>query len=455
MSEDRISHVDEKERRHQQYLMRKRKHQQKQAIVFGSLALVLLLLIILLCKSCSGKNKTVQQPTKTPQQTKPQSISMKATVLTVGDNLLHQQILNYCASGGGYDFSPLFADLKEEISAADLACLSQETILVKDSSDVSNNISCYGTIADFADDAAAAGFDVSLQATEHAYDKLMKGIQNTVSKWDSLGVACMGIHAQEENPERYFDVNGIRIAMFNYTYYTPDTEKPENAFAIDYIGEDEKMDIAADIARAKQNSDIVLVFAHWGAIGDYEPNEFQTTWAKFFADNGVGAVIGTHSHVVQRVEEITRADGGIMPVYYSLGNYMTHMNEYYNMLGGMAKLTITKDSHGTYVSEYQMIPLVEHITENSDGTYAFRVVKLEDYRAELAQTHQFPKASVANMVELWETIPGAETTKPLVGTITAPEGEKPMTDWSTQPLPEAPSMTEAPSETEETSTEAP
>lgn len=452
MSEDRRSRVDDKERRHQQYLMRKRKHQQKQAIVFGSLALILLILIILLCKSCSGGSKTVEKPQETAQQAEPQNISMQATVLAVGDNLLHQQILNYCEGGDGYDFSPLFTDLKEEIAAADLACLSQETILVSDPADVSNNISCYGTIDEFADDAAAAGFDVALQATEHAYDKQMKGIQNTAVKWDSVGVACMGIHAKEEDPERYFDVNGIRIAMFNYTYYTPDTEKPENAFAIDYIGDDEKMDVAADLARAKQNSDIVIVFAHWGAIGDYEPNEFQTTWAKFFADNGVGAVIGTHSHVVQRVEEIARADGGVMPVYYSLGNYMTHMSEYYNMLGGMAKLTITKDSHGTYVSEYQMIPLVEHILQNSDGTYAFRVMKLEDYRAELAQTHQFPKASVANMVELWETLPGAETTKPIVGTIVAPEGEKPMTDWSAQPLQTAPADVAS---TEETATEVP
>lgn len=450
MSEDRTSRVDERERRHQQYLMRKRKHQQKQAIVFGSLALVLLILILLLCKSCSGKKAPVQpQPEETVQETEVQEISTQATVLTVGDNLLHQQILNYCASGDGYDFSPLFADLKAEISAADLACLCQETILVSDPADVSNNITCYGTIDAFADDAAAAGFDVALQATEHAYDKLMKGIQNTAVKWDSLGVACLGVHAKEEDPERYFDVNGIRIAMLNYTYYSPDTEKPENAFAIDYIGDSEKMDVAADLARAKQNSDIVLVFAHWGAIGDYEPNDFQTTWAKFFADNGVGAVIGSHSHILQRVEQIDRADGGVMPVYYSLGNYMTHMSEYYNMLGGMAKLTITKDIHGTYVSEYQLVPLVEHILQNDDGTFAFHVVKLEDYRAELAGTHQFPKASVANMVELWETLPGAETTKPITGVIEAPAGEKPMKDWTTPTAPEETASLE------ETATEAP
>lgn len=429
MSEDRNSRTDGMERRRQQRSVRKKKHQQKQAIVFGSLLAVLIVLIVLLLHSC-GTEEPVKEQEQTVTETEPEVASSQATLIAVGDNLLHQQILNYCKGSDGYDFSPLFADLKEEILAADIACLCQETILVNEEADTSNNITCYGTISALADDVQAAGFDVVAQATEHAYDKTMKGIQNTAIKWAELGVECLGIHAKEEDPERYVDVDGIRIALLDYTYYTVDTVKPENAFAVDYLGDDEKMDVAADIARAKQNSDIVIVFAHWGQIGDYEPNDFQNTWAKFFADNGVGAVIGSHSHVLQPVDQIARADGSVMPVYYSLGNYMTHMSDYYNMLGGMAKLTITKDSHGTYVSGYELIPLVEHISQNADGTFAFRTLKLEDYRAELAATHQFPKASVANMVELWQTLPGAEGTAPISREAAAPDRTVPYRDWS-------------------------
>ena len=47
----------------------------------------------------------------------------------------------------------------------------------------------------------------------------------------------------------------------------------------------------------------------------------QAEMAKFFADAGADVIIGSHPHVVQKVDEIINSDGKKTIVFYSLGNF--------------------------------------------------------------------------------------------------------------------------------------
>ena len=142
--------------------------------------------------------------------------------------------------------------------------------------------------------------------------------------------------------------------------------------------------IAADIAKAKEISDFVIVFPHWGTEYNLGTDDSQKSWAKFFADNGVDLVIGTHPHVVEPVEWIDRADGGKMLVYYSLGNFVSVQYYNFSRLGGMAKVSITKDSSGTYISDYGMNFLITHYTA---GRGAITTYFLDNDTDELASQH--------------------------------------------------------------------
>lgn len=398
--------VDQKEIRRQLYLKRKRKHQQKQLLVFGSLLLVLILLIALLFRSCTSAEKKPAEstPSVQPAPTEPVSQSSTATIVAVGDNLMHKGVVDSVRqSDGSYDFSGIFAKLKDEFTAADIACICQETILVENESDTSNGLPYYGTTSDLAPAIQAAGFDVVAHATEHTYDKGIDAIRFTKSTWNNLGIAALGIHDSEEDAQKItvLEANGIKIAFLNYTYSDDEMRKATESYAVDYL--DDQQAIAAQIAEAKSQSDIVIVIAHWGEMTTYEANDFQKTWAQFFADNGVGAVIGSHPHTLQPTDQITGANGNIMPVYYSLGNYMTHMSRYYNMLGGMAELTVTKDDMGTRVTSFRLVPLVE-VIDTSSGSFRFYTVKLSDYTDTMAKAHQLDGTSVDNIRELYESI---------------------------------------------------
>lgn len=396
------SRVDQREIRRQLYLKRKKAHQRKQLLVFGSLLLVMILLIVLLCRACASGGG--EKPSDAPSEpTEPVVQAASATVVAVGDNLMHEQIvLSAQKADGKYDFSGLFTELKPTFSKADLACICQETILVDDVADTSNGLPSYGTISALADDIAAAGFDVVAQATEHSYDKGLSAIAQTKTKWNSLGVSALGIHESAEDAKQITvrEVNGIKIAFLNYTYYDSEMTKAEEAYAVDYL--EDTTAIAGQITAAKNQADLVIVFAHWGEMTTYAANDFQKTWAQFFADNGVGAVIGSHTHTLQPVEELTGSGGNKMPVFYSLGNYMSHMSRYYNMLGGMAELTVTKDDKGTRVSSYSLTPLME-VIDTSKG-YRFYTVALSDYTDAMAKVHQLDGTDVANVQELYQTV---------------------------------------------------
>ena len=53
-------------------------------------------------------------------------------MLAVGDNLIHKPIYEQAqsrTSDGSYDFSPVYANLKELITVADIAVINQETMM--------------------------------------------------------------------------------------------------------------------------------------------------------------------------------------------------------------------------------------------------------------------------------------------------------------------------------------
>ena len=141
------------------------------------------------------------------------------------------------------------------------------------------------------------------------------------------------------------------ISFLNYTYGLNGFVATED-WMVDLL--DDKDRIADDIARAKACSDILIVFAHWGTEYMFEPVQDQLDWAQFFADEGVDVIIGGHPHVLEPLDVVTGKNGNKMICYYSLGNFISHQSNNYQMLGGMASLTITKDDDGTRVTEYAL-----------------------------------------------------------------------------------------------------
>lgn len=339
---------------------------------------------------------SVPSPDPTLAPTPEPTPVLEVKLVMAGDILLHTPLAESGKSPeGGYDFSAVFANLREEIEAADVALVNQEVIIGGAELGVSGYPS-FNAPYELGDALAESGFDVVLHATNHALDKRKQGILNCLSFWreNYPDMAVLGIHdSQESQQDIYvYEQQGIRIAVLNYTYGTNGVPLPEDMpYAVDMLQKDR---VAADLKRARDLADFVIVCPHWGKEYVLEQTKDQENWAKLFAENGADLVLGTHPHVIEPIEQVVSANGNQALVYYSLGNFVnwtsgTGAGVANRMVGGLAQVTVSLNERGdAVITEYGVLPVVCHVEKGFGGV---TVYPLSEYTEELAARNEIVK----------------------------------------------------------------
>lgn len=365
------------------------------------IAVSLLMFVVLTgCFSNAEQPETTTAPLKetTTAETTTETIPETTTayvepvtidLVSIGDMLMHTSASTPALqTDGTYQYDYLFAQVKDKLQSADLATVNNEVIMA--GNDIGNvGYPEFNVRTELGDAEYNAGIDVVLMATNHTMDQDAAGILNAIQYWKTAhpDMTYLGVHSSAEEAAAITvkDVNGIKIAMLNYTYGLNGFEVPAGMdYVVDLMNDSTKDKIASDIAKAKTLADFVIVFPHWGTEYNLGISDAQKAWAQFFADQGVNLIIGTHPHVVEPVETLTGVNGNSTLVYYSLGNFVSIQYYNYSMLGGMADVTITKDSTGTYVSSYDMDFLVTHYTPDRSVVTTYF---LDQYTDALASTH--------------------------------------------------------------------
>ncbi|MBQ3665276.1 MAG: CapA family protein [Lachnospiraceae bacterium] len=312
-----------------------------------------------------------------------------AEIVMVGDVLLHTPVSDSgLMEDGTYHYDHLFANVKDEISAADLAIVNQEVILGGRELGLSGYPTFNGAY-EVGDALVAAGFDVILHATNHALDQGKTGIINCLNFWRTNypEIGVIGINDSEEMQNEVYikEVNGIKIAILNYTYGTNGINMPSDMpFAVNLIDRDK---IAKDLAIAREQADFIIVCPHWGIEYTHHENSDQTELAQFLAEQGADLIMGAHPHVIQPVRWVEASNGNQALVYYSLGNFINATSEYGSgvadrMIGAMADVTIEMDGTGDVkIADYHAVPLV---TQMLTGSGRITTYLLSDYNEELA-----------------------------------------------------------------------
>ncbi len=269
-------------------------------------------------------------------------------LVAVGDNLMHRSVsMSGLKDDGSYNYDYNFSKVAPYISAADLAIINQETVIGGNELGIQGYPNFNGR-TEMADALAKVGFDVVLGANNHILDQGVNPVIHMIRYFNTHypQISVLGIHGSWEARDDLVirEVNGIRIAMINYTdLLNIPSYWYGNEYSVEYLDYDR---LAALIARAKAASDFVIVFPHWGTEYFLGVDQKEQEEAGFLAAQGVDLVIGTHPHVVEPVSYVTRPDGGQMLIYYSLGNYQSIQNLEETMIGGMAQVEITKGYNG-------------------------------------------------------------------------------------------------------------
>nr|WP_281277618.1 CapA family protein [Leptospira idonii] len=251
----------------------------------------------------------------------------------VGDIMCHSsQITSYWnPKTKEYSADKSFEHIKSSLQGYDLVLGNLETTIPVNQQDYSG-YPRFGAPPALVKGLANSGFHILSTANNHSADKGSSAIDHTISTVFKEGLIPIGTYSSPEDYENrrnlFLEKNGIKIAIYNYTYSTNGIKVPGNKI-VRLL--DEKL-IQADIEFAKsQNSDFIIVWYHFGTEYGAEPDQNQKKWAEFALNSGADLVLGGHPHVVQRYEKLYRPEGDIFPqeqlIVYSLGNFLSAQKE--------------------------------------------------------------------------------------------------------------------------------
>lgn len=283
--------------------------------------IVTLLFICFFLTSCSAVSK--QNYSVSTGEALP--IVREAKLAVVGDIMVHdyQYQEAYNPSTGTYDFMHNFQDVKKYFDGYDLVLGNLESTFGGTGRSYSS-YPCFNTPDAFLDAVKDAGFDILTTANNHCMDTGKAGLIRTLEKLDEAGIAHMGTYRSAEDRDKilYQNVNGINFAFLSYTYGTNGIAVPD-AYLVNLIDEDQ---MVADIKKARERADVVVVMPHMGNEYETFPKEVFQKWADLMFLSGADIILASHPHVLQRMEyrKVDHGDGehdGF--IIYSLGNFIS------------------------------------------------------------------------------------------------------------------------------------
>lgn len=360
---------------------------------------------------------TTEEPT-TELPTEPPFEPTEIGVMMIGDMLMHMGVQNSGRlADGSLNYDHLFTHIKDDIQAADISIVNQEVMIGGEELGLSG-YPTFNCAYEVGDALVNAGFNVVLHATNHTLDKGALGVDNCIAFWKQKHpqTVILGINSTAEDKENIYvyEKEGVKIAILNYTYGTNGIPLPaDRPYIVNLLDEDT---VKSDLAKAETMADFIIVCPHWGTEYTFAETEEQHYWAQLFADNGADLIIGAHPHVIEPVAWIDAADGSRTLCYYSLGNYVSTQNMAANMLGAMAKVTITNDENGNvFIKDYAIEPLV---TQKLWGTQEITTYKLSDYTQTLASQNRIIDNDASFSMSYL-----VNTCKQVFGDLYIPEGE--------------------------------
>lgn len=233
------------------------------------------------------------------------------------------------ASGGDSRFSDTFMDVAHLFADADLAALNFEGNLCGEP---------YGTETrsapqDMMNALSRAGVDFIQLANSYSIFNGTSGLRSTITGVRSAGMEPLGTYAEQKDFEAgkgyvIREVQGIRIAFTAFTKGMDGMALPEgsehcvNVLYTDYDSAYQKVDTEGitQVLKAieEEKPDLVVAMLHWGSEFNDTISKSQKQIVELMQANGVDAIIGSHSHYVQKIE-YDQTTGKL--VAYSLGDF--------------------------------------------------------------------------------------------------------------------------------------
>ncbi len=273
------------------------------------------------------------------------------TLLFAGDILFdpNYSVMAKVLQNGGDIGNGIAPDLIGEMQSADIMMLNNEFAYSDRGAPTPEKQFTFRARPDSVAYLTDMGVDIVSLANNHAYDYGEQALLDSLQILQAEGIPYVGagVNEQEASAPVYFIINDMKIAFISATQIerldNPDTTgATETSPGVFRCFNGEKL--MQTVAQAKEESDFVVVYIHWGTENQEETDWLQNKQAPELVEAGADLIIGDHPHILQRIEII---DG--VPVIYSLGNFWFNSKP---LDTGMVKVTISEEG----LQSFQFIP---------------------------------------------------------------------------------------------------
>ncbi len=315
----------------------------------------------------------------------PQAQAGETTVIhlaAAGD--LNVNDITVGAGGASYDYTNTFLDVAHLFAGADAAFLNFEGNLMG---------TPYGSKNAFAPQTMMqalknAGVDMLQLANSYAIYNGTSGLANTIRGVNDAGMLPLGVYASNADfrSEKGFvlrDIQGVRVAFTAFTKgmdglaLPAGSENCVNVLYTDYASTYQQVDteritqVLKEIE--KEKPDITIALLHWGSEFNDTISKSQQEICTLMQENGVDAIIGTHSHYVQKIEHDPETGRFVA---YSLGDFFSDAQRSGTEYSIILDLEITKNNRtgATKITNFSYTPIFTVAEENKP----MRIVRIHE-----------------------------------------------------------------------------
>lgn len=400
----------------------------------GAIGLILLIIIavvvLLVVRPFGDASRISVQPSPSPSATveptpvptpspTPEPTPRSATIRSLGEIAIQENLLEAAKNGEDYDFSEMFTYISDVMGDADYTVADVEGSLGSTVA-ASGSSSVLTTPASLIQNLKDAGVDMLTIANDHALDGGIDDLMAALQNCKDAGMEYIGAatSAEEKSTAKVIDINGIKVGFVAYTESLNGKEEGIDSDTLKYsINLVRVCNAKTDIEACRNaGAEVVVAYVSWGEMLNRSTTDNQKQIAKALVSAGADVIIGYNPHVIQPATWIEMKDTAGNVVQRTLclcatGNFLSDSQQQYSDSGIIFEFTIQEKSDftGVEITSPVYIPTYVWRIENEDSTYDYRTLAVGQWLETSPEGMRYTQTS--RLKEVWaeaQSIMGTE-----------------------------------------------
>ncbi|MCL2456236.1 MAG: CapA family protein [Defluviitaleaceae bacterium] len=183
----------------------------------------------------------------------------------------------------GYEY--FFSNVEHIFAESDLSIVNFEGVLTDETEPHMDKEFVFRAPTDFAKILKAGNISAVSLANNHSNDYFQRGYNDTKDALSAAEIEHFG-----NDSTIIIEVNGIKIGLFGHRIWHDSRENHTR--------------IRNSISNLRsQNAQLIVAYFHWGVENENIPEQYQINIGRLAVREGADLVLGSHPHVIQRIEK--------------------------------------------------------------------------------------------------------------------------------------------------------